>query len=203
MTRNILLVEDDENDVFFFKRAMKLAGWTDPLQVVPQGAEAVGPGVEHVKPGMRVTAIGMKTYAEYCLASGNQVIPLPDFVNFAEGAAFPIQTLTAYHMMYTSHQLTPGQTVLVHSAAGGVGIVAVQIAKAAGARVIATVSSAEKAERARAGGAAHIIDYRREDVAARILDITGGVGVDHIVEVDFGGNLAAALRAVSAESSKI
>jgi NADPH2:quinone reductase len=67
--------------------------------------------------------------------------------------------------------------------------------------VIATVSSAEKAERARAGGAAHVIDYRREDVAARVLDVTDGAGVDHIVEVDFGGNLAAALRSVRVNGS--
>jgi NADPH2:quinone reductase len=67
--------------------------------------------------------------------------------------------------------------------------------------VIATVSSAEKAERARAGGAEHIVDYRREDVAARVLHITGGLGVDHIAEVDFGGNLAAALRCVRVNGS--
>jgi len=70
----------------------------------------------------------------------------------------------------------------------------VQLASWAGATVIATVSSSEKAERARAGGAAHVINYRSEDVAERVLDITGGVGVDHIAEVDFGGNLAETLR---------
>ena len=87
-----------------------------------------------------------------------------------------------------------GKTLLVTGGAGAVGHYAVQLATWAGARVIATVSSPEKAERARAGGAAHVINYRQEDVAARVLDITGGVGVDHIAEVDFGGNLAAALR---------
>ena len=79
--------------------------------------EAVGEGVTHVKPGMRVATIGIKTYAEYCTASAAQVMPLPGHVSFAEGAAFPIQTLTAYHMLHTSHQTTPGQTVVVHSAA--------------------------------------------------------------------------------------
>src|SRR6266852_467752 len=67
--------------------------------------------------------------------------------------------------------------------------------------MIATVSSTEKAERAHAGGAAHVIDYRREDFAARVLDITDGVGVDHIVEVDFGSNLAASLRSVRVNGS--
>ena len=69
-----------------------------------------------------------------------------------------------------------------------------QLASWAGATVIATVSSSEKADRARVGGAAHVINYRSEDVAERVLDITGGVGVGHIAEVDFGGNLAATLR---------
>jgi len=144
--------------------------------------EAVGPGVEHVKPGMRVTAIGTKTYAEYCVASGNQVMPLPDFVNFEEGAAFPIQTLTAYHMLHTSHQTTPGQTVLVHSAAGGVGIVAVQLAKAAGARVIGTVSSDSKINLVKEYGAEAVINYATQDFAEEALKLTGGKGVDLILD---------------------
>jgi NADPH2:quinone reductase len=89
----------------------------------------------------------------------------------------------------------------VTGGAGAVGHYAVQLATWAGAKVIATVSSSEKAERARAGGAAEVINYRREDVAQRVLDITGGIGVDHIVEVDFGGNLSAALRCVRVNGS--
>jgi NADPH2:quinone reductase len=83
--------------------------------------------------------------------------------------------------------------VLVTGGAGAVGHYAVQLARWAGATVIATVSSEAKAERARAGGAQHVIEYRREDVAARVRELTAGAGVDHIVEVDFGGNLAASL----------
>ena len=89
-----------------------------------------------------------------------------------------------------------GRTLLVTGAAGAVGHYAVQLAKWAGATVIATVSSEAKAGRARAGGADHVINYRTEDVAARVRDITGGEGVDHVVDVDFGGNLAATLRCV-------
>ncbi|MDQ2803187.1 MAG: zinc-binding dehydrogenase, partial [Pseudomonadota bacterium] len=89
-----------------------------------------------------------------------------------------------------------GRTVLVTGGAGAVGHYAVQLAAWAGATVITTTSSAAKADRARAGGAAHAIDYRREDVAARVTAITGGRGVDHVVEVDLGGNLAATLAAV-------
>jgi len=144
--------------------------------------EAVGPGVEHLKPGMRVTAIGTRTYAEYCVASASQVMPLPDFVSFTEGAAFPIQTLTAYHMLHTSHQTTPGQTVLVHSAAGGVGIVAVQIAKAAGARVIGTVSNDSKINLVKEYGADAVINYVTQDFAEEALKLTNGKGVDLILD---------------------
>src|SRR5215470_1873673 len=94
--------------------------------------EAVGAGVTNFKPGQRVAAIGSKMYAEYAIAPAAQVIPIPDSTSFEHGAAFPIQVLTAWHMVHTAHKTGPGQTVLVHSAAGGVGIVAVQIAKAAG-----------------------------------------------------------------------
>ena len=144
--------------------------------------EAVGPGVEHLKPGMRVTAIGTRTYAEYCVASASQVMPLPDFVSFTEGAAFPIQTLTAYHMLHTSHQTTPGQTVLVHSAAGGVGIVAVQIAKAAGARVIGTVSSDSKINIVKEYGAEAVINYATRDFAEEAMKLTDGKGIDLILD---------------------
>src|SRR5947207_4398753 len=108
--------------------------------------------------------------------------------------------MTAHRSVFVAGPLQ-GKTLLVTGGAGAVGHYAVQLATWAGARVITTVSSPEKAERARSGGAAHVIDYRREDVAARILDITDGVGVDHIVEVDFGGNLAAALRSVRVNGS--
>ena len=144
--------------------------------------EAVGPGVEHLKSGTRVAAIGSKTYAEYSLASANQVMPLPDFVSFAEGAAFPIQVLTAYHMLHTAHQTTPGQTVLVHSAAGGVGIVAVQIAKAAGARVIGTVSSDSKISVVKEYGADAVINYATRDFAEEAMKLTDGKGVDLILD---------------------
>lgn len=144
--------------------------------------ESVGPGVTHLKPGMRVAAIGMKTYAEYAAVSAAQVMPLPDFVSFEEGAAFPIQTLTAYHMLHTAHQTTPGQTVLVHSAAGGVGIVAVQIAKAAGARVIGTVSSDSKSDLVKRHGADAVINYAKSDFSEEARKLTDGKGVDLILD---------------------
>ena len=140
--------------------------------------DEVGPEVEGLKPGMRVAGIGLKAYAEYSLCYANQTIPLPDYVSFEEGAAFPIQTLTAWFMIHTCHHMTPGQTVLVHSAAGGVGIVAMQIAKAAGARVIGTVSSDSKIDVAKQYGADEVINYETKDFAAEAMRLTKGKGID-------------------------
>ena len=144
--------------------------------------EAVGPGVEHLKPGARVAIIAMKAYAEYSLAPAQVAIPLPEFLDFEQGAAFPIQVLTAWHMLHTSHHASAGQTVLVHAAAGGVGIVAIQIAKAAGAKVIGTVSSESKAALARKYGADEVINYATKDFADELMRLTGGKGVDLILD---------------------
>lgn len=144
--------------------------------------EAVGAGVTNLKPGQRVAALGRKMYAEYALAPAAQVIPIPDFLSFEQAAAFPVQVLTAWHMLHTAHKTGPGQTVLVHSAAGGVGIVAVQIAKVAGARVIGTVSSASKAALIKEYGADDAIDYATQDFAEEAKRLTGGRGVDLILD---------------------
>src|SRR4029450_7232455 len=90
------------------------------------------------KAGDRVAAFTVKSYAEYCQAPEPMVVPLPDAVSFVDGAAFPIQVLTAYHMLHTADSTGPGRTVVVHSAAGGVGLAAGQLAQAAGARVFGT-----------------------------------------------------------------
>jgi NADPH:quinone reductase len=121
-------------------------------------------------------------------------------VSFAEGATLGIPGMTAHYCVFVAGPVQ-GRTLLVTGAAGAVGHYAVQLAKWAGATVIATVSSDAKAERARAGGANHVVNYRSEDVAARVRDITGGEGVDHVVDVDFGGNLAANARCVRANGS--
>ena len=144
--------------------------------------EAVGTGVTNLKPGQRVAAMGSKTYAEYALAPAAQVIPIPDSMSFEEGAAFPVQVLTAWHMLHTSHKTERGQTVLVHSAAGGVGVVAVQIAKAAGARVFGTVSSDNKIGLVKEHGADEVINYATRDFAEEANRLTGGRGVDLILD---------------------
>ncbi|HEX2939412.1 MAG TPA: NADPH:quinone reductase [Rhodopila sp.] len=137
----------------------------------------------------------MGTAAEYIALDIDLVTELPDHVTFAQGATLGIPAMTAHGCVFAAGPVH-GRTVLVTGGAGAVGHYAVQLASWAGARVIATVSSPEKAERALAGGAEHVIDYRREDVAARVAEITGGIGVDHVVDVDLGGNLDAVLASV-------
>jgi NADPH2:quinone reductase len=143
---------------------------------------ALGPEVSGLSVGQRVAYIGLGAFAEYSTVKANRILPLADHVSLEQGAAFPIASLTAWHMLHTVHRLEPGQTVLVHSAAGGVGMAAVQLAKAAGARVIGTVSSAEKETAAREVGADDVIDYAATDFAAETLRLTDGQGVDLILD---------------------
>jgi NADPH2:quinone reductase len=142
----------------------------------------------------------MGTAAEYIALAVDLVTELPDHVSFAQGATLGIPGMTAHGCVFAGGPVQ-GRRLLITGGAGAVGHYAVQLAAWAGAEVIATVSSAEKGERARAGGAAHVINYRTEDVAARIADITGGAGVDHVVDVDLGGNLAAVLASVRENGS--
>ena len=108
--------------------------------------------------------------------------------------------MTAHRCLFTDGPIA-GQTILVTGGAGAVGHYAVQLAKWAGARVIATVSSVAKAEHALAAGADVVLNYRSDNVAERVLEVTGGIGVDRIVEVDFGGNLDASLKAIRLNGS--
>ena len=144
--------------------------------------EAVGDGVSGIRPGARVAAFTVKSYAEYCQAPESMVIALPDAVGFVEGAAFPIQVLTAYHMLHTADSTGPGRVVLVHSAAGGVGLAAVQLAKAAGARVFGTVSSDTKTALVREHGADAVINYATAKFADEVLRLTEGRGADLILD---------------------
>ena len=158
--------------------------------------DRVGPMVSQSWVGKRVWLYNgqrngrwMGTAAEYIALNVDLVSELPAHVSFAEGATLGIPGMTAHYCVFVAGPVQ-GRTLLVTGAAGAVGHYALQLAKWGGATVIATVSSEAKAERARAGGADHVINYRSEDVAARVRDITGGEGVDHVVDVDFGGNLA-------------
>lgn len=144
--------------------------------------EAVGEGADEKLVGRRVAVIGRKCYAEYTVAPATSLMPLPDGVSFDEGAAFPIQSLTAYHLLFTMDQARPGMTVLVHAAAGGTGLQLVQMAKQAGARVLGTTSTEEKAHLARQYGADEMILYTQTDFAERVKELTDGRGVDLVLD---------------------
>src|ERR1700710_2899500 len=142
----------------------------------------------------------MGTAAEFIALDADLVTELPGHVSFAQGATLGIPGMTAHGCVFAAGSVQ-GKRVLVTGGAGAVGHYAVQLAAWAGAQVIATVSSPDKAARAQEGGAAHVINYRTEDVAARVAEITNGSGVDHVVDVDLGGNLAAVLGSVREHGS--
>lgn len=180
----------------------KRAGRRAPMEfprIVPHndGAgviERVGPGVAAARVGERVWVHSAQwrrpfgTAAQYAAVPASAAFPLPEGTSFAEGACLGIPAMTAHRAVFADGPVY-GRTVLVHGGAGAVGYYAVQFAATAGAEVIATVSGPEKAAVAREAGAHHAVDYRREDVAARVRAITGGTGVDRVIEVDFGKNL--------------
>jgi NADPH2:quinone reductase len=159
-----------------------------PFPFVP-GAEvagvvaALGEGVVGFAPGDRVFgSSGLAGFAERALVPAGAAWRLPDAMGFAEGAALPIVYPTSYAGLVLRAALAPGETLLVHAAAGGVGSAAVQIGRALGARVLATAGGAEKLAVARRSGAHVAIDYREEDFVARVLEETGGRGADVIYD---------------------
>lgn len=143
---------------------------------------AVAPDVVDLELGTRVGYINLGAFAEFSVVRQSRVVPLPGAVTAQQGAAFLVAGLTAYHLLHSVHRLRSGETVVVHSAAGGVGMAAVQIAKAGGARVIGIVSSPEKAAAARLIGADEVIEYDKGDFGSAILDLTGGNGADLILD---------------------
>lgn len=158
--------------------------------------EAVGADVTTVRPGDRVAYARWRgSYAEAAVVPASSLIPLPEAVSFEQGAAFGMQGITAQYLITEFRKPGPGDTVLVHAAAGGVGLMLVQFAKHFGARVIGTVSSAAKAEAAREAGADAVIDYTAQDFADEVLRLTDGRGADLIVDgvgkATFDGDLRA------------
>ncbi len=155
--------------------------------------DRVGAGVPQSRIGERVWLFEAQfgrpfgTAAEYTVQPANHAVRLPDTITFEQGACLGVPTMTAHRCLFADGPVE-GLMVLVPGGAGAVGNYAVQEAKLAGATVISTVSSDEKADIATAAGADHIINYRTEDVVSRIMEITDGEGVERIVEVDFAGN---------------
>jgi NADPH2:quinone reductase len=169
--------------------------------------DQVGDGVTRLKVGQRVWLFNGQrngrafgTAAEFISLAEWLVTPLPDQVSFAAGATLGIPGMTAWCCLFSDGPIT-GRTVLVTGGAGAVGHYAVQLAKWGGARVIATVSSPAKAEQARIAGADLVINYKNEDVVAKALAFTGQRGVDRVIDVDFGGNIATTLKLMAINST--
>lgn len=145
--------------------------------------DAVGSGVDEFAPGDRVAyAMQLGAYAEYAVVPAWKLVPVPPGTNLMTAAAVMLQGMTAHYLSHDTYPIRPGDTVLVHAAAGGVGLLLVQIAKMRGARVIGTVSTAEKEALARAAGAEEIIRYTERDFEAEVKRLTDGRGVDAVYD---------------------
>jgi len=155
---------------------------------------AIGPGVTEVAVGDRVaysTATG--AYAEERVLPADRLVAIPDDVSYETAAAMVLKGMTAQYLLRRTYRVEPGDTILIHAAAGGVGLIACQWANYLGATVIGTVGSEEKAALARAHGAHHTINYRTEDFVERVREITGGEGVaavyDSVAKDTYPGSL--------------
>ncbi|MCF8569688.1 quinone oxidoreductase [Gordonia sp. HY002] len=148
--------------------------------------EAIGDDVTGVEPGDRVTytytGSPLGAYSTDFVLPARHLIALPDEISFETAAACTMRGLTAAYLMRRIHQYREGDTILLHAAAGGVGLIVAQWAKLLGLTVIGTVSTEHKAEVARAHGVDHIVYYRDEDTAARVREITGGAGVPVVLD---------------------
>lgn len=145
--------------------------------------DAIGPGVTEVKVGDRVAyGLTIGSYADYSIVAASVVVPLPDGVSFEEGAAAMIQGMTAHYLACSTYPLQPSDTCLIHAAAGGTGAILVQIAKIRGARVIGTVSTAEKEAIARESGADEVIRYTEKDFEEEVKRLTDGKGVNVVYD---------------------
>jgi NADPH2:quinone reductase len=178
--------------------------YANPLPLTPGGegagvVEAVGAGVAHLGVGDRVAYAAPRpgSYCEARVLDATHVCRLPDEIDFDTGAAMMLKGLTANYLLRRTlpvEGLAPGDAILWHAAAGGVGLIACQWARALGLELIGTAGSDEKCALATEYGAAHMINYRREDFVARVKEITGGKGVkvvyDSVGKDTFDGSLA-------------
>jgi acyl transferase domain-containing protein/acyl carrier protein len=143
--------------------------------------KAVGAGVTHVKPGDRVFGLAVFGLATHSMARAGDVRIIPDGLSFEEAATLPVVFMTSWHALKTVANLQPGERVLVHAGAGGVGMAAIQIAHHLGAEVIASAGSASKRSLLHVLGVKHVIDSRRADFAEAVMEITQGKGVDVVL----------------------
>lgn len=185
----------------YFRTGLYPVRLPDGLGVEAAGVvEAVGEGVTHVAAGDRVTYTGspLGAYSTERVMDASHLIPLPPDISCETAAAMTMRGLTAAYLLRRIQPLREGDTILLHAAAGGVGLIVSQWAALLGIRVIGTVSSEEKAELARAHGCEHVIRYRHENVAERVRELTDGAGVplvlDSIGKDTFAGSLASLAR---------
>lgn len=145
--------------------------------------ESLGEGVTHLQVGQRVATICPGGgYGDLLVIQAAQVVPLPDSISDEVGGTFPMTGFTAWHLLHTAAKVQPGDTVLVHAAAGGVGTMLLQLAKRSGAAVLGTVGSDDKVDTAKRFGADHVINYQRENFAEVARSLTGGRGVDVVID---------------------
>ncbi len=203
--RGEVLIRVEAAGVNFIDIYQRSGAYALPMPFVP-GQEAagtiaaVGAGVTGLKVGDRVGCYhgGLHAYAEYAIAPAEQVVSLPTGVSTAQGAAVLLQGMTAHYLTCTTYPLRPGDTCLIHAAAGGVGLLLCQVAKRRGARVIGTVSTAQKEALARGAGADEVIRYTEADFVGEVKRLTGGKGVqvvyDSVGKTTFTAGLGCLMR---------
>ncbi len=182
------LVRIEAAGVNFIDIYQRLGQYPVPLPMVPgnEGAgvvEEIGPGVREVSPGDRVAYSGsLGAYAEYAVVPSWRLIRLPAGMETRTAAAAMLQGMTAHYLTHSTFPLKPGDTCLVHAAAGGVGLLLLQIAKRRGARTIGTVSTPEKEQLAKQFGADEVIRYTEQDFEGEVKRLTGGRGVQVVYD---------------------
>ncbi len=173
-----------------------------PFGIGSEGAgvvEVVGPGVAEVAVGERVGWNQLSgAYATHCLVPADRLVPIPDNVTVQDAAAVMLQGLTAHYLSHSTYPLQPGETCLIHAAAGGLGLLLTQVARMRGARVIGTAGTNEKAALARQAGAEEVIVYTRDDFPTEVRRLTNGQGVqvvyDSVGKDTFNGSLDSLAR---------
>lgn len=199
-----VLVELAATGINFIETYQRTGRYPVTVPFVP-GAEgagtviATGPDVTGVRVGDRVASVDLRgSYAAQAVVAASRVVPVPDGVSDETAAAAMLQGLTAHYLLFDTYPVRAGDTVLVHAAAGGMGLLLTQLATKLGARVIGTASSREKEELARRAGAAEVIRYTEQDVPTEVRRITDGAGVqavyDGVGRDTFDGSLASLRR---------
>jgi NADPH2:quinone reductase len=153
---------------------------------------ALGEDVKGLNIGQKVIVFGYPSYASLTAVPATRVIPIPESIDLDEAAALPIIYQTAYHMLHTVKRIKAGESVLIYAAAGGVGTAVLQLGKIAGIKMIGLTSTDEKAREITAQGIDYVINYKKENVVEKVLELTNGKGVDLILDCvggpDFGEN---------------